>query len=131
MSLNILVVDDSAVTRKMIIKTLKMAGLPLAEIHEAANGREGLDVLEAHWIDLVLADINMPVMDGEEMIDQVRAKAALADLPIVVISTEGSQTRIERLKHKGIRFIHKPFPPETVREVVIEMLGISHEQKQS
>ena len=69
MSLNVLVVDDSAVMRAMIIKTLRLSGLPLGEVHEAANGQEGLGTLDEHWIDLVLVDINMPVMNGEEMIE--------------------------------------------------------------
>ena len=97
MSLNLLIVDDSAVMRAMILKTLRMAGLPLGEVHQAANGAEGLAQLQEHWIDLCLVDINMPVMDGEQMIRAVRDDRDLADLPIIVISTESSQTRISRL----------------------------------
>jgi two-component system chemotaxis response regulator CheY len=127
MALNILVVDDSSVTRAMIIKTLKIAGLPLGEIHQAANGQEGLDELENNWIDLALVDINMPVMNGEEMITRVRERQEWLNLPIVVVSTEGSQTRIERLQQQGAQFIHKPFSPETIREVVSEITGLDHE----
>ncbi len=126
MSLNVLVVDDSSVTRTMIIKTLRMAGVPLGEIYQAGDGREGLAVLQEHWIDLALVDINMPVMNGEEMIEQIRANPAWADLPIVVISTEGSQTRIEHLEQRGAKFVHKPFTPEIIREVVREITGVSH-----
>ena len=126
MSLNVLVVDDSSVTRAMIIKTLRMAGVPLGEIYQAGDGREGLAVLQEQWIDLALVDINMPVMNGEEMIEQVRANPAWADLPIVVISTEGSQTRIEHLEQRGAKFVHKPFAPEIIREVVREITGVSH-----
>ena len=129
MSLNILVVDDSSVVRSIIIKTLRLAGVPVGEVHEAANGQEGLDALQGHWVDLVFADINMPIMNGEEMIEQIRANPAWGDLPIVVVSTEGSRTRIERLERKGAKFIHKPFSPEIVREVVQEITGISHEQQ--
>ncbi len=68
MALNVLVLDDSAVMRAIIIKTLKLTGLPLGGIHEAANGKEGLEVLDANWVDLALVDINMPVMTGEEFI---------------------------------------------------------------
>ena len=93
MSLNVLVVDDSAVARKVIAKCLRLAALPMGELHEAANGQEGLDVLDKHWIDLALFDINMPVMNGEEMIEKVRSNADLRELPIIVISTEGSETR--------------------------------------
>jgi two-component system chemotaxis response regulator CheY len=129
MALNVLIVDDSGVMRAMILKTMKMAGLPLGEVHQAGNGQEGLDVLGENWIDLVIVDINMPVMNGEEMIDSMRANPEFADTPTVVISTEGSETRIERIRQKGARFIHKPFTPETIRDTIQEMTGIgdSHE----
>lgn len=128
MAINILVVDDSAVMRAMVIKTLKLAGTPLGEIYQAANGQEGLDVLGSHWVDLVFADINMPVMNGEEMIDKIRDDPAWKELPIVVISTEGSQTRIESLHNKGAEFVHKPFTAEIIRDVLENMLGIDHAQ---
>lgn len=128
MSLNILVVDDSAVMRAMIIKTLHMSGLPIGEIHQASNGQEGLAKMDENWIDLVLADINMPVMNGEEMLELMLQDAAKAHLPVIVISTEGSQTRIERIEQKGASFIHKPFTPETICEVIRKSTGVTNEQ---
>jgi two-component system chemotaxis response regulator CheY len=128
MALNVLVVDDSAVVRTMISRTLRLSGLPLGEIYECANGQEGLEALERNWIDLVLVDINMPVMNGEEMIQKLRANPAMADLPVIVVSTEGSQTRIERLQAQGARFVHKPFTPEMVRQIVTEVTRVEHEQ---
>ena len=127
MSLNILVVDDSAVARSMIVKTLQLAQLPLGQVHQAGNGQEGLDILEKNWIDLALVDVNMPVMNGEEMIERIRQNDAWADMPIIVVSTEGSQTRIDRLQQKGARFIHKPFTPEMVRELVQSVTGVAHD----
>ena len=129
MSLNVLVVDDSSVVRAMIIKTLQMAGVPLGDVHQAGNGREGLEVLDKNWIDLLFVDINMPVMNGEEMIEQIRANPEWQDLPIIVVSTEGSETRIERLQRKGAKFIHKPFAAETVREIVTQLTGVCNEQQ--
>ena len=123
MSLNILITDDSVVMRRMIRKTLELSGLPLGEIYEASNGEEGLQVIDNHWIDLALVDINMPVMNGEEMIQQIRSRADTQDLPIIVVSTEGSQTRIDRLEQCGAKFIHKPFSPELVLEIIQEVLG--------
>ncbi len=123
MAVNVLVVDDSGVMRAMIIKTIRLSGLQVGEIHQAADGQEGLEALNQHWIDLVIADINMPVMNGEEMIDHMLKTPDFKDIPIVVISTEGSQTRIERLQNKGARFIHKPFTPEIIRDTVKEFLG--------
>ena len=123
MPLNVLVVDDSAVMRAMVVKTLHATGLPIGDIYEAANGREGLDALEEHWVDLVFADINMPVMNGEEMIDRIRDNAVWNDMAVIIISTEGSRTRIERLEQKDTTFIHKPFTAEAVRDAVNELAG--------
>ena len=124
MPLNVLVVDDSSVMRAMIIKTIRMSGLDLGDVYQAGNGQEGLDAARSNWIDLVVADINMPVMNGEEMIDQMKADPELSDLPTIVISTEGSATRIERLESKGVKFIHKPFTPEIIRDSIQDLTGI-------
>jgi len=124
MALNILVVDDSAVMRKMIIKTMGMCGIPLGEIKQAANGQEGLEELGKNWIDIVILDINMPIMNGEEMIDEMQQDPEIKDIPVIVISTEGSSTRIERLKEKGAKFIQKPFTPEIIRDTIYEVTGV-------
>ena len=128
MALNVLIVDDSGVMRSMILKTLKMTGLPLGEVHQAGNGQEGLDAISDNWIDLAIVDINMPVMNGEEMIDNLKAKPDTADLPVVVISTEGSETRIQRLREKGVEFIHKPFTPEIIRDTIQLVTGVEMEE---
>ena len=125
MALNVLIVDDSGVMRAMILKTLRMTGLPLGEIFQAGNGQEGLEALNANWIDLVIADINMPVMNGEEMIDRMKERHETQDIPTVVVSTEGSETRIERLQGKGVRFVHKPFSPEIIRDTIVEITGVT------
>jgi len=122
MAINLLIVDDSGVMRAMVLKTMRMAGLELADVYEAANGQEGLDLLENHWIDLAIVDINMPVMNGEEMIDRMKENPETNEIPVVVISTEGSKARIESLQHKGATFIHKPFSPETIRDTVKHLL---------
>lgn len=123
MAVNVLVVDDSGVMRSMIVKTLRLSGLQIGEIHQAANGEEGLNALNDHWIDLVIVDINMPVMNGEEMIDHMQEDSAFNDVPVVVVSTEGSEIRVERLREKGARFIHKPFTPEMIRDTIKDLLG--------
>ena len=124
MPLNVLIVDDSSVMRAMIIKTIRMSGLDLGEVYQAGNGQEGLDAARGNWVDLGVADINMPVMNGEEMIDRMKADPELTDLPTIVISTEGSVTRIERLESKGVKFIHKPFTPEIIRDSIQALTGI-------
>jgi len=123
MAINFLIVDDSSVMRSMIVKALRMSGIDLGAIHQAGNGKEGLDRLDEHGIDLAIVDINMPVMNGEEMIDCMRSRPDTCQIPIIVISTEGSEARIERLKEKGARFIHKPFTPERIRDVINELVG--------
>ncbi len=124
MSLNILVVDDSATMRKMIIRTLHLSGLPLGEIFEASNGHEGLLALAKNRVDLALVDINMPEMNGEEMISRIRKNPTFKGLPIVVVSTEGSTTRISALlSNHGVGFVHKPFTPERLSQMVHEVTG--------
>ena len=129
MALNILVVDDSSVMRAIIIKTLHLSQLPLGEVHEATNGQEALKILEGNWIDLAMVDINMPVMDGAEMIDRLKQNPATADLPVLVVSTEGSETRKKVLIQKGAGFVHKPFTPEALRDAILRTLGGLDEQK--
>ncbi len=128
MALNVLVVDDSAVMRAMVIKTLRLCRLPLGEIHQAANGAEALHLLDAHWIDLALIDINMPVMDGEELLARIRRHPELAQLPVIVVSTEGSETRIATLRQHGAAFVHKPFTPEDLRATILAMTGVTYEE---
>jgi len=127
-ALNVLVVDDSAVMRAMIIKTLNLCGIPVGEVHQAGNGQEGLEVLSDNWVDLVLVDINMPVMNGEEMITKLRDNPETRDLAVIVVSTDGSQTRIDMMQRKGAGFVHKPFTPEMLRDTILSTTGVSHEQ---
>lgn len=130
MALNILVVDDSSTVRAVIAKTLDLAGVPVNELHQAENGKEALEILGEHWIDLIFSDINMPVMGGIEMIERIKADEEMGSIPIVVVSTEGSATRIEELKSKGVRaYIRKPFTPELVRSVVDDIMGLDNGNK--
>ncbi len=125
MAFNILVIDDSATIRSVIKRTLKMAQVPINNLFEAGNGQEGLDIINDNWIDLVFTDINMPVMDGIEFIRILNEKNLIKELPVVVISTEGSSTRIEELLEMGIKsYLHKPFSPEKLKAVVDELLGL-------
>lgn len=129
MTLNMLVVDDSAVMRSVIIKTLRLSGLQIGEVHQAGNGVEALKVLGENWVDLALVDLNMPVMNGEELINQVRQDPETSDLNIIVVSTEGSETRINALRKKNVEFIHKPFVPEDLREMVFKLTGVENAQQ--
>ena len=127
MSLNILIVDDSATVRAVIKKTLEIAEVPVSELYQAENGQEALDALSANWIDLVFADINMPVMTGIELVEKMAEDGLLKTVPVVIVSTEGSATRIEELKAKGVSaYIRKPFTPELLRSVVDDIVGVEN-----
>lgn len=129
MALNTLVVDDSAVMRAIIIKTLNLAGLPLGEIWEAKNGEEGLRLLQDHWVDLAMIDIHMPVMDGEVMLTKMRENDQYKNLPVIVVSSESDPAKIETMMEMGATFIHKPFTPEILKEVIMEVTGVSNENE--
>jgi two-component system chemotaxis response regulator CheY len=126
MALNVLIVDDSAAMRSIIQKTLHLSGLEIEKIYQAKNGEEALQMLEENWVDLALVDINMPIMDGETLINRVRENPDWSDLAIVVVSTESSEARIVQLRSKDVEFIHKPFAPETLRQTVFQITGVEN-----
>lgn len=120
MAMNILIVDDSDVIRAMIARTIRLANIELGTVHEASNGREALDVLAEEWVDLVLADINMPVMNGAEMLAIMRESSDMSDVPVIVVSSEGATQRIEELTGNGVvAWVRKPFTPEEIRDVIL------------
>ncbi len=128
MAYNILVVDDSKTVRSIIVKTLKLTELDISNIYEAGNGKEALECLQNNWIDIVLSDLNMPEMSGVEMVDKMAEDGLLKDIPVVIISTDGSATRIEELKKKGIKeYIRKPFTPESISGIIDKVLGVINE----
>ncbi len=124
MSYAILIVDDSAIVRAMVKKSIAMAGLPIGSVLEACDGKQALEVLAKNWVDVVFADLNMPEMNGAELVEKMSEDATLFSTPVVVVSSEQSQATIDELKAKGIRaYIKKPFRPESFREVVEQVLG--------
>ena len=124
MSFNILIVDDSKTIRSVIKKTLDIAGIPVGDLYEAENGKVALEVLNSNWIDLVFADINMPVMNGLEMIKKMSEDNTLEKTPVIIVSTEGSKTRIDDLLKLGVRaYLRKPINPEDLRNIVKEVMG--------
>lgn len=125
MALNILIVDDSSLTRKAIRRIIDMLDLDVGQIFEAENGTEALKILAETNIDLVLADLNMPEMGGIEMIYHMRGNETTKDIPVVVVTTESSTTRIEGLLANGAKaYLHKPFTPEQFREIIIQTVGV-------
>jgi two-component system, chemotaxis family, chemotaxis protein CheY len=124
--LDVLIVDDSAVMRAMIKRTLVLSGVPVGQILEAGHGVEALEQLANHWVDLALLDINMPVMNGEELLERIRANEETRALAAIVVSTESSDTRLARLREFGVEIVHKPFTPEQLRDTVHRVTGFTH-----
>jgi two-component system chemotaxis response regulator CheY len=121
--ITVLIVDDSSVMRKIIERSVRQAGLENASIIEADNGVEALDRVRSHRVDLILTDINMPVMDGLTFLGQMREQELAPGVPVVIISIEGSEQHVRQAIAVGARaYIRKPFTPEQVRDRVLPLL---------
>jgi two-component system, chemotaxis family, chemotaxis protein CheY len=119
-----LIVDDSSVMRKIVERSLRQAGIELEKVVEAGNGAEALGVLRDNQVDLILCDINMPVMDGLEFVRQIGSVESAKGVPIVMITTEGSESHVVQALSSGARgYIRKPFTPDQVKEHVLPVLG--------
>jgi len=126
-NLKILIVDDAAVMRKIIERALRQAGLDLVEVREAGNGAEALVEVQKGSLDIILSDINMPVMDGLEFLKTLPTIPAAKGVPVIVITTEGSEARVVEALSAGAKgYLRKPFTPEQVKERVGPLLaGVS------
>jgi two-component system chemotaxis response regulator CheY len=121
--IRVLIVDDSAVMRKIVERCLRQAGLELKEVIEAGNGIEGLAAVQQGSMDLILSDINMPAMDGLEFLEGLRSLDNAKGTPVVMITTEGSESRVVEALSAGARgYIRKPFTADQVRERVSPLL---------
>lgn len=117
----ILIADDSNAMRSLVMSTLE--NLANVRIIQAANGFEALRLLPREQVNLILTDINMPDINGLELLSFVRTNPLYKDLPVVIISTEGSQKDIEKGLSMGANeYIVKPFTPEQLLEVVGKFL---------
>ncbi len=126
MAYRILIVDDSKIVRSMIKKGITMSGAEVDLVCEASNGIEALHTLSDQVIDIVFTDLHMPEMDGMELIQKMSESDRLGVIPIVVVSSDRCEARIEELKKRGIRaYMTKPFLPENFREVFRVLLGAS------
>jgi two-component system chemotaxis response regulator CheY len=119
-----LIVDDSTVMRKIVERALRQAGLDTLVVHEAGSGSEGLDLLKARKVDLILSDINMPSMDGLEFLRQLRAQNLAPGVPVVMITTESSEEHVKQAILAGAQgYIRKPFTAEQVKERVLPLVS--------
>lgn len=113
--MKLLIVDDSTTMRKIIMRGIRQSGFKVDEFLEAGNGKEALQVLSSNGVDIVLTDVNMPEMNGLELLEAIRSSEETKDIPVVIITTEGSENVIEKAKQLGVSgFIRKPFTPETL-----------------
>ena len=118
----ILAVDDSRTLREMLFDCLTGAG---HEVFTACDGAEALDALRQHRPDIVITDLNMPVMDGEQFARELRKRPDLNDVAVVVVSTETNEERLERMRQLGpVNALHKPFEPEELRDLIASVLGV-------
>lgn len=124
MAYNVLIVDDSRSMRKVLLKSLRLCGFELGECLEASNGREAIEVLEGEWIDLILSDIHMPEMDGVEFLKCLRKMEMFSATPVVFVTTEASEDRLEQLIELGASgYIRKPFRPERIGALLSRIMG--------
>lgn len=124
MALDILIVDDSAAIRKILLRVLGQTQLALGNVFEAGDGLEALKVLEEHSVALILSDINMPNMDGLQMLMAIRQRSEWSSIPIIMITTEGAQARVMEAVELGARgYVRKPFTAEQIREKISSCLS--------
>jgi two-component system, chemotaxis family, chemotaxis protein CheY len=120
---SVLIVDDSAVMRKIVERSLRQAGIEIEKVLEADSGATALSVIQQTVPDMIFSDVNMPTMDGIEFIRQLRSVESAKGVPVVMITTEGSQTRVMEALSLGAQgYIRKPFTPDQVRAQVVPLL---------
>ena len=117
MALDVLIVDDSAAIRKILQRVLRQTDVPLGEVLEAGDGCEALETLKTKKVGLILSDINMPNMDGLQLLSQIKANADLHAVPVVMITTEGSQQKVmEAVQLGAAGYVRKPFTADQIKE---------------
>jgi two-component system, chemotaxis family, chemotaxis protein CheY len=126
MAFNLLIVDDSNSMRTVVKKIVGLTGLETNQILEADNGRKALDVLSGNWVDVVILDINMPEMNGLELLKRMSEDAVLKNIPVVMMTTEASEMHMKTAFELGAKgFIRKPFVPEELKKMLLGVLGFN------
>ena len=123
MDSDILVVDDSAAIRKILTRVLRQTGMAIQTIHEAGDGQDALAVMAQHRVDLVLSDINMPKMDGLQLLASLKASPQWHSIPVVMITTEGGETKVaEAVRLGAAGYVRKPFTADQIKEKLVGIL---------
>lgn len=119
---NVLIVDDSAALRKILQRVLRQAEIPLGNLYEAGDGVQALEAMKANSVDLVLSDINMPNMDGLQLLAQIRANSQWQDVRVIMITTEGNQARVMEAVGLGAAgYVRKPFTADQIKEKLLSL----------
>jgi len=127
MAYNVLIVDDSPAMRSFVRRVLELSGIPVGQFLEAGDGQQALEVLHKQWVDVVLTDLNMPTMDGEQFVRHMEADESLRSIPVLVVSTDRTDQRVQQMLTLGAKgYVTKPFLPETLREELERALGDAH-----
>jgi two-component system chemotaxis response regulator CheY len=115
--LDVLIVDDSAAIRKILQRVLRQTDLPLGEIQEAGDGTEAVEILKSRSFGLILSDINMPQMDGLQLLAKIKEMEHLKNVPVIMITTEGGQGKVmEAVQLGATGYVRKPFTAEQIKE---------------
>lgn len=123
-ALNILIVDDSATMRALLHRVVGLADLPIGTIYQAPNGQEALKILETCSVQALFTDLNMPVMNGMELLREVAKRDSWKNILRIIISTDGSKLRREEARELNVDlYVEKPFRPEVVRDVLCQIAG--------
>lgn len=127
MSNRILIVDDSPAMQGIIERVIHLCGLEVEQVLRASNGDEALSTLNRHTVDLILTDINMPGSDGEDLVRHLAQQEKFRKIPVIVISTDSTQTRVSQFMGLGVKgYLGKPFTPEKLRSTIEQVLGVAH-----
>ena len=122
---SILIVDDSAMMRKIVLRALTLAGLEFQTVHEAANGSDALQTLQETTVELIMCDINMPIMSGLEMLEKMRELKLASKVPVIMVTTESSVEQVRQAVALGASgYIRKPFTPDQVKQKVVPLLSV-------
>ncbi|HWB97292.1 MAG TPA: response regulator [Bryobacteraceae bacterium] len=128
MAYRVLIVDDSPAMRTFVRRVAELSGIEVERYFQAANGEEALALLQREPVDVVLTDVNMPRMNGEELLRNLEADERFRNVPVLVISTDGTETRVHRMMALGAKgYVKKPFLPEILREELERVLGARDE----
>jgi two-component system chemotaxis response regulator CheY len=128
MSFNVMIVDDSNSMRAVIKKIITISGFQMDKCLEAGNGRQAMELLTGNWVDVIVSDINMPEVNGLELLDQLSKNDMLKEIPVIMITTEGSDERMKEAFARGAKgFIKKPFLPEEIKKVLYQVIGVGQD----